>query len=55
MISVESGFVANYVDAVTSAVGAFLPLISATIGIFLAFAIANSLRHFIQKTVFKIR
>jgi len=51
MIIVETGFIQNYVDAVAASMSAFLPLLSATIGIFLAFAVANSVRFFIQKTV----
>jgi hypothetical protein len=51
MINVETSFIENYVDAVAASMGAFLPLLSATIGIFLAFAVANSVRFFIQKTV----
>lgn len=54
MITVEADFITTYVEAVTALVNAFLPLISATIGIFLAFGIANMLRFFIHKTI-KIR
>lgn len=55
MINVDPAFVGTYVDAVAASINAFLPLIGATIGIFLAFAIANMLRFFIQKTATKVR
>lgn len=51
MITVESGFIETYVEAVSASINAFLPLIGATIGLFVAFAVANSLRFFIQKMI----
>lgn len=51
MFSIEAAAVEAYRDVVVEAVAAFLPLISVTIGIFLAFAIANSLRFYILKMV----
>jgi len=55
MLTVENGFIDNYVQAVGASIDAFLPLIGATIGIFLAFAIAQMLRHFIQRTATRLR
>lgn len=55
MFSVETGFIETYVSAVGVTIDAFLPLIGATIGLFLAFAIANSLRFFIQKMAGRLR
>lgn len=51
MLIVEAQFIETYVQAVGNSVNSLLPLMGATIGIFLAFAIANSVRFFIQKTV----
>lgn len=55
MINIETGFIDKYVDAVSNGMNAFLPLIGATIGIFIAFAIANMLRFFLQKTATRVR
>lgn len=55
MITVEAQFIETYVDAVSTTFNAFLPLFGATVGIFLAFAIANMLRFFIQKTATRVR
>ena len=53
MLNVESNFIEMYMQSVQQSVSAFLPLIGATVGLFLAFAIANSLRFFIQKMATK--
>lgn len=51
MWNIDSSFVTAYVDAVGQAFTAFLPLWSATVGLFLAFAIANMIRFFLSRTV----
>jgi hypothetical protein len=51
MWELESTFLANYVEAITNAFTAFLPLWAATVGVFLAFAIANMIRFFISRIV----
>jgi len=48
-MTVNGDLVATYTDYVTQAMVAFLPLISAVIGVFLAFAIANQIRHLIMR------
>lgn len=55
MITVEANFIDTYIEAVSTTFVAFLPLFGATVGIFLAFAIANMLRYFIQKTATRVR
>ena len=51
MFTIEIGVVELYRDVVTEAVGAFLPLLAVTIGVFIAFAIANMLRFYILRMV----
>lgn len=51
MWNLETGFVTEYVNAVGQAFTAFLPLWSATVGLFLAFAVANMVRFLISRTV----
>jgi len=46
---VNGNLLATYTDFVTSAMVAFLPVIGAVIGVFLAFAIANQVRHLIMR------
>jgi hypothetical protein len=48
-MTVNGNLVSVYTDYVTSAMSAFLPLIASVIGIFLAFAIANQIRHLIMR------
>jgi hypothetical protein len=48
-MTVNGDLLLNYKDFVTGAVSAFLPLIATVIGVFLAFAIANLVRHLIIK------
>lgn len=55
MINVEAAFIDKYVEAVGASVNAFMPLIAAVIGLVLAFAIANMLRFFIQRTIMRMR
>lgn len=50
MLTVSGDLVTIYTVYVTGAMTAFLPLVGAVIGVFLAFAIANLVRHFIVKT-----
>ena len=49
MLNVEANLFSEYQASVSSSIDAFLPLMGAVIGVFLAFAIANMLRHFILK------
>lgn len=49
-MTVNGNLLNIYTDYVTGAMTAFLPLIGAVIGVFLAFAIANMVRNFIIKT-----
>ncbi len=49
-MTVNGSLLTVYTSYVTGAMGAFLPLVSAVIGVFLAFAIANMVRNFIIKT-----
>ena len=49
-MTVNGNLLTIYTTYVTGAMTAFLPLISAVIGIFLAFAVANLVRNFIIKT-----
>jgi len=48
-MTVNGNLLATYTDFVTGAMSAFLPLIGAIIGVFIAFAIANLTRHLIMK------
>ena len=48
-MTVTGNLVVIYKGFVTSAMVAFLPLMGAVIGIFIAFAVANQLRYFIMK------
>lgn len=48
-MTVNGDLVTIYTSYVTGAVGAFLPLLIMVVSVFLAFAIANQLRHFILK------
>jgi len=50
MLTVSGNLVTIYTTYVTGAMTAFMPLVSTTIGVFLAFAIANLVRNFIIKT-----
>lgn len=50
MWSITSSSTAQFTSYVTGASVAFLPLMAVVTGVFLAFAIANMLRHFILKT-----
>jgi hypothetical protein len=49
-MEVNGDLVEIYTVYVSGAMEAFLPLIGAVVGVFLAFAIANLVRHFIIKT-----
>jgi hypothetical protein len=51
MWEIEINFIGEYVAAVGQAFDAFMPLWSATVGMFLAFAIANMVRFFLSRTV----
>jgi len=51
MWEIETSFIAEYVKAVGQAFTAFTPLWAATIGVFLAFAIANMVRFFLSRTI----
>jgi len=53
MLNVETSLVTTYTHSVALAIDAFLPLIGATVGLFLAFAVANMVRHFIVKATKK--
>jgi hypothetical protein len=48
-MTVNGDLIAEYMDFVTLAMVAFLPLIASVIGVFLAFAIANLVRHLIMR------
>jgi len=48
-MTVNGDLLEIYTQYVSGAMSAFMPLITATIGVFLAFAIANLVRHFIMK------
>ncbi len=50
---INGNLVAIYVSYIQGAVGALLPLIATVIGVFITFAIANSLRFFILRLVKK--
>mgnify|MGYP001559448811 CR=1 FL=1 len=49
-MTVNGNLVEIYTTYVTNAMTAFLPLVGAVIGVFLAFAIANLVVRFIVKT-----
>ena len=49
MFNINGDVTGQYIDFVTGAMTAFLPLMGVVIGTFLAFAIANMLRHMILK------
>jgi len=51
MWEIETAFITAYIEAVGQAFTAFMPLWSATVGLFLAFAIANMVRFFLSRTV----
>lgn len=51
MWELDPSFVENYVGAVGNAFTAFSPLWAATVGLFLAFAIANMIRFFLSRVV----
>lgn len=51
MWTIESSFITTYVESVGQAFTAFLPLWSATVGLFLAFAVANMIRFFLSRSV----
>jgi len=48
---VNGNLVTIYTGYVTGALDAFLPLIASIIGVFMAFAIAHQVRHFIMRTI----
>jgi len=48
-MNVNGDILSAYSNYVTDSVSAFIPLVATVIGIFLAFAIANMLRHLILK------
>jgi hypothetical protein len=48
-MTVNGDLVGTYTTFVTHAMVAFLPLMGAIIGLFLAFAVANSVRFLIMK------
>lgn len=49
MLQVNGDLLGTYTEFVTGAIAAFMPLMATVIGMFLAFAIANMLRHLILK------
>jgi len=49
MLTINGNLLGEYTTFVTGAVSAFLPLMATIIGVFLAFAIANMVRHLILK------
>jgi hypothetical protein len=51
MWEIEATFLTSYTTAIANAFTAFTPLWAATVGIFLAFAIANMFRFFISRIV----
>jgi len=53
MFTVNGDLVAQYAEFVGSAMTAFLPLLAAVIGVFVAFAIADRLRFFIGRIIKK--
>lgn len=53
MITIETSVLNEYKDFVAGAIDALLPLFGVIVGIFLAFAIANSARFLIQRMVKK--
>ncbi len=52
-MTIESDVLVEYKNFVTESFEAFIPIFSVVIGIFLAFAIANSARFLIQKMIKK--
>lgn len=48
-MTVNGNLVSQYTDFVTGAMVAFLPLMGSVIGVFVAFAIANLVRHLLMK------
>jgi hypothetical protein len=51
MWEIETNFLTTYTEEIGNAFTAFLPLWGATVGIFLAFAVANMIRFFISRSV----
>jgi hypothetical protein len=51
MWEIETTFLTAYVDQIGQAFTAFIPLWSATVGVFLAFAMANMIRFFISRMI----
>jgi len=51
MWEIETTFVTGYFEATSQAFEAFLPLWASTVGVFLAFAIANMVRFFLSRTI----
>lgn len=51
MITINGDLVAQYGSLTSSVVQAFLPLLAAVIGVFLAFAIGKQLKGFIMRMV----
>jgi len=53
MINLTPALFNAYISYQTQAISAFLPIISTVVGVFLAFAIANSVRFLILKSLKK--
>lgn len=51
MITISGDLVAQYTAMASGVVQAFLPLLAAVIGVFLAFAIGKQLKAFIMRLV----
>ena len=51
MVTINDTVFTAFTNYQSAMVSALVPLIGATVGIFLAFAIANSVRFFIQKSI----
>lgn len=50
-MTIDSELITNFVEYQVGVVTAFIPLFGAISGVFIAFAIAHSLRFFVQKLV----
>lgn len=50
-MTINGDLLGQFITYQSTVITALLPLLTAVIGIFLTFAIANSLRFFIQKVV----
>jgi hypothetical protein len=53
MITVETNVLVEFKDFVGDAFTAFMPLFATVVGIFIAFAVANSARFLIQRMIKK--